>query len=46
MGYIQSLETISEPELNEDETAGLSAANSELARGEGRPFRDALKDLW
>ena len=46
MGYIQSLELDEEPALTDDEEDGLSIANAELAQGEGRSFKEALKDLW
>ena len=46
MGYIQSLEFDEEPALTDDEEEGIHVANSELARGEGRPFKEALKALW
>jgi hypothetical protein len=45
MSYIKALE-LEEPPLNEDEKEGLHTANMELSRGEGRSFKEALKDLW
>ena len=45
MGYIQSLEFV-EPALTDDEETGIHIANAELARGEGRSFKEAMKDLW
>jgi hypothetical protein len=35
-----------EPPLNDDEKEGLRVANRELSVGEGRSFKEALKDLW
>ena len=46
MGYIQALELDEEPALTGDEENGIHFANAELARGEGRSFKEALKDLW
>ena len=46
MGYIQSLEFDEEPALTHDEENGINIANAELARGEGRSFKEAMKDLW
>ena len=46
MGYIQSLELEEEPALTDDEEEGIRTANAELAKGEGRSYKDAMKDLW
>jgi len=47
MGYIQSMElNEEEPDLTRDEEEGLRIANSELARGEGRSFKEVMKELW
>ena len=46
MGYILSLELDEEPALTDDEENGILIANAELARGEGRSFREAMSDLW
>ena len=46
MGYIQSLELDEEPTLTNDEKNGIHIANAELARGEGRSFKEAMKDIW
>jgi hypothetical protein len=45
MSYIKTLE-MAEPPLNDDEKEGLRVANMELAAGEGRSFKEAIKDLW
>ena len=46
MGYIQALELEEEPALSDDEEKGICTANAELARGEGRFFKEAMKELW
>ena len=46
MGYIQSLELDEDPVLTDDEENGIRIANAELARGEGRSFKEAMNDLW
>ena len=45
MGYIQTLEFDEEPALTDDEETGIRTANAELARGEGRSFKEAMKAL-
>ncbi|MDL2264231.1 hypothetical protein LJC31_06215 [Synergistaceae bacterium OttesenSCG-928-I11] len=46
IAYIRSLEHDDEPALTANEEEGLLIANAELARGEGRPFKEAMEDLW
>ena len=43
IAYIRSLEHDDEPALTADEEEGLRIANAELARGEGRSFKEAMK---
>jgi hypothetical protein len=45
MSYIKAL-GLDEPPLTQDEIEGLRIANLELSNGEGRSFKEALKDLW